>query len=158
MVSPPVGIRFPLPARTRFRRVREDGFESVLAVKDRLDWQDTTFEELGRNEELAFNALATVPAGLTWSDWFEATKAVHGGKLGSSNFSDLVKRLFKAGRVKGGGARGVVFQVVFGQAASPSTNALPNTHHSPVKDRGVMGVSSGDSGSTPGVKSESRDG
>jgi hypothetical protein len=73
----------------------EDGFESVLAVKDRLDWQDMTFEELGRNEELAFNALATVPAGLTWSDWFEATKAAHGGKLGSSNFSDLVKRLFK---------------------------------------------------------------
>src|SRR5215472_11331820 len=84
----------------------EDGFESVLAVKDRLDWQDMTFEELGRNEELAFNALATVPAGLIWSDWFEATKAAHGGKLGSSNFSDLVKRLFKAGRVKGGGARG----------------------------------------------------
>jgi hypothetical protein len=108
----------------------EDGVELVPVVKDRLDWQDMTFEELGRNEELAFSVLATVPAGLTWSDWFKATKAAHGGKLGSSNFSDIVKRLFQAGRVKGGGARGAVFQVVFGQAASPSTNAPPNTLHS----------------------------
>jgi hypothetical protein len=36
----------------------------------------------------------------------------------------------QAGRVKGGGARGALFQVVFGQAASPSTNAPPNTPHS----------------------------
>jgi hypothetical protein len=135
----------------------EDGVELVPVVKDRLDWQDMTFEELGRNEELAFSVLTTAPAGLTWSDWFKATKAAHGGKLGSSNFSDIVKRLFKAGRVKGGGERGAVFQVVFGQAASPSTNAPPNTLHSRVKDPGVKSDSSGYSGSTPGVKSESRD-
>ena len=60
----------------------EDGVELVPVVKDRLDWQDMTFEELGRNEELAFSVLTTVPAGLTWSDWLKATKAAHGGKLG----------------------------------------------------------------------------
>jgi hypothetical protein len=101
-------------------------------VKDRLDWLDMTPAELGRNEELAFSVLTTVPAGLTWSDWFKATKAAHDGKLGSSNFSDIAKRLVKAGRVKGGGGRKAVFQVVFGQATSPSTNAPPNTLHSRV--------------------------
>jgi hypothetical protein len=122
----------------------EDGFESVPVVKDRLDWLDMTFEQLGRNEELAFSVLTTVPAGLTWSDWFKATKtAAHGGKLGSSNFSDIVRRLFKAGRIKGGGKRGAVFQVVAGQVASSSTNAPPNTPHSRVKDPGVRSDSSG---------------
>ena len=100
-------------------------------VKDRLDWLDMTPAELGRNEELAFSVLTTVSAGLTWSDC-KATKAAHGGKLGTSNFSDIVKRLVKAGRVKGGGRRNTVFQVVFGQANSPSTNAPPNTLHSRV--------------------------
>jgi AAA domain-containing protein len=133
----------------------EDGAELVPVVKDRLDWLDMTSEELGRNEELAFNVLAAASAGLTWSDWFKATKAAHGGKLGSSNFSDITKRLLKAGRVKGGGGkRGAVFQVVSGQAASPSTNAPPNTPHSRVKDPGVRSDSSGHSGITPGVKSE----
>lgn len=136
----------------------EDGFESVPVVKDRLDWLDMTFEQLGRNEELAFSVLTTVPAGLTWSDWFKATKtAAHGGKLGSSNFRDIVRRLFKAGRIKGGGKRGAVFQVVAGQVASSSTNAPPNTPHSRVKDPGVRSDSSGHSGSTPGAKSEDRE-
>jgi len=132
----------------------EDGAESVPVVKDRLDWLDMTREELGRNEELAFSVLAAAPAGLTWSDWFKATKVAHGGKLGSSNFSDIAKRLVGAGGVKGGGARGAVFQVVSGQAASPSTNAPPNTPHSRVKDPGVRSDRSGHSGITPGVKSE----
>jgi hypothetical protein len=39
----------------------EDGFESVPVVKDRLDWLDMTFEQLGRNEELAFSVLTTRP-------------------------------------------------------------------------------------------------
>jgi len=130
----------------------EDGGELVPVVKDRLDWQDMTVEELGRNEELAFSVLAAVPAGLTWSDWFKATKAAHGGKLGSSNFSEIAKRLVEAGRVKGGGGRGAVFQVVFGEAASASV-APPNTPHSRSKEPGVMGVSSGHSRSTPGVRS-----
>ena len=139
----------PMPVET------EDGAESVPVVKDRLDWLDMTVQELGRNEELAFNVLAAVPAGLTWSSWFEATKAAaHGGKLGSSNFSDIVKRLFKAVRVDGGGKRGAVYQVVFGQGASPSTNAPPNTPHSRVKDPGVRSDSLDHSGITPGVKSE----
>ena len=90
-----------------------------------------------------------------WALWVKATKtAAHGGKLGSSNFSDIVRRLFKAGRIKGGGKRGAVFQVVAGQVASSSTNAPPNTPHSRVKDPGVRSDSSGHSGSTPGAKDD----
>ena len=109
----------PMPVET------EDGGELVPVVKDRLDWLDMTSEELGGNVELAFSVLAAAPAGLTWSAWFKATKAAsHGGKLGSSNFSDIVKRLLKAGRVKGGGGRGAVFQVVSEQG-SAEHSSLP---------------------------------
>jgi hypothetical protein len=132
----------------------EDGGELVPVVKDRIDLLEMTCAELGQNEELAFRVLEAAPAGLTWSAWFKATKAAHGGKLGSSNFSGLVKGLGNAGRVKGGGAKGAVFQVVAVQAISPSTNDLPNTPHSRVKDPGVRSDSSVHSGITPGVKSE----
>jgi AAA domain len=95
---------------------------------------------------------------IQYTAWYEVTKAKRGGKLGTTTFSDAVKRLCESGQVR---KVGELYQVVLDghgaadEAGTPEAGVDPATFtptpdSSPSKGGGVPGVRSKTPKSTPG--------